>query len=192
MLATLKDGPIGAEATVGQWLRHWLATHQRLRPTTRKAYEDHLRLYLLPHLGHVRLTDLSGWHVRRMLTILAARKNHYGDPIRTSTLERIRATLRTALSTAPPGRPDPRQPGQGDLADPCRASPAVCRGVDRGSGRSVAQCRRTSRRGRVASRSPGHLPGLRPPGSAVRTVVAAAWGGRGAALGGHRPRPRRV
>jgi hypothetical protein len=97
-LAVQEDGPIGSASTTGQWLRHWLATHQGLRPTTRKSYDDHIRLYLLPYLGRIRLSELTGPDVRRMFAALVARRNRYGEPIASATLDRIRATLRASLT----------------------------------------------------------------------------------------------
>jgi len=45
--------------TVGQWLTRWLASRAHLRASTLRAYESHVRLYLLPHLGGIPLADLQ-------------------------------------------------------------------------------------------------------------------------------------
>ena len=42
------------DATVGAWLEQWLEDEVDLRGTTLRSYEGHLRLYLVPHVGHVR------------------------------------------------------------------------------------------------------------------------------------------
>jgi len=43
----------------GRWLRHWLVGRVSLRPNTRRMYESHLRLYLLPHLDRIPLSGLT-------------------------------------------------------------------------------------------------------------------------------------
>ncbi|MBB5779329.1 N-terminal phage integrase SAM-like domain-containing protein [Nonomuraea jabiensis] len=83
--------------TVAQWLRYWLSVaEQRIRPTTYKAYRDHVRLFLIPYLGLIPLRGLSRRHVVRMFSSVAQRHTRYGKPISAATLERIRATLRAA------------------------------------------------------------------------------------------------
>ncbi|MEW1838401.1 tyrosine-type recombinase/integrase [Nonomuraea angiospora] len=87
--------------TVAQWLRYWLSVaEQRIRPTTYKAYRDHVRLFLIPYLGLIPLRGLSRRHVVRMFSSVAQRHTRYGKPISAATLERIRATLRAALNEA--------------------------------------------------------------------------------------------
>ncbi|WP_373868699.1 hypothetical protein [Microbispora amethystogenes] len=56
-----------------------------LRPSTRKSYADHVRLHLIPHLGRVELTELTGRDIARMFTVLARHRNRYGAPIASST-----------------------------------------------------------------------------------------------------------
>ncbi|MEV0623567.1 site-specific integrase [Nonomuraea sp. NPDC050404] len=87
--------------TVGQWLRYWTALVQhRLRPSTWKAYRDHVRLYLLPYLGDIELSNLSRRDVTGMFAALGGRRNRYGKPVSAATLERIRSTLGAALNEA--------------------------------------------------------------------------------------------
>lgn len=52
--------------TVGDYLEQWLAGKATLRPTTARSYGEHVRLYLLPVLGGVRLADLRPVHVERL------------------------------------------------------------------------------------------------------------------------------
>lgn len=77
------------ECTLARWLRHWLEVQQRLRPSSRQSYADHVRLYLIPHLGRIELAELAGRDVARMFTVLAGRRDRYGEPIASSTLHRI-------------------------------------------------------------------------------------------------------
>ncbi|MEV2271205.1 N-terminal phage integrase SAM-like domain-containing protein [Nonomuraea africana] len=85
---------------MARWLRCWLEKQHQLRPSTRKAYADHVRLHLIPYLGRIELTELAGRDIARMFAMLAGRLNRYGEPIASSTLHRIRATLRAALNAA--------------------------------------------------------------------------------------------
>ncbi|MBT2230043.1 hypothetical protein KLK06_33085 [Nonomuraea sp. NEAU-A123] len=51
----------------------------RLRPTTHRAYRDHVGLYLVPYLGRIKLTELSRRDVTRMFVALGRRRNRYGE-----------------------------------------------------------------------------------------------------------------
>jgi hypothetical protein len=81
-------------------LRHWLSDRVALRPSTRRMYESHLRLYLLPHLDRIPLAALTIGDVRA--TFLAINRQHQvlGTPLSATTLHSIRCTLRAALNSA--------------------------------------------------------------------------------------------
>jgi len=82
--------------TVAAWLEQWLELKQRngLRPTTVRAYRHHIDDYLVPQLGRLRLRDLRPGHVDQLLATV-------DDGTRSATtVRRIHATLRSALSTA--------------------------------------------------------------------------------------------
>ncbi len=55
---------------------------------------------LIPPLGRIRLSDLTGRHITDMITAIGAATNWYGRTPSPSTLHRIRATLRSALNVA--------------------------------------------------------------------------------------------
>jgi len=86
--------------TVGRWLRYWLTTRTSIRPSTLRSYTEHVELHLIPHLGRVRLGELTGRQVADMFRTLAATNNRWGRPPTPATLHRIRATLRGALNAA--------------------------------------------------------------------------------------------
>jgi integrase len=81
---------------VADYLPAWLAARQTLRPSTRLAYEIHLRRYLIPHLGHLELARLSLADIEAMYTAIAARER----PVGAATMHRIHATLVNALGNA--------------------------------------------------------------------------------------------
>jgi hypothetical protein len=51
--------------TVGEYLETWLSAKGRLRSSTERSYRGHIRLYLKPGLGHLRLTELRDIHIER-------------------------------------------------------------------------------------------------------------------------------
>lgn len=86
--------------TMQRWLRYWLTARTRIRPTTLRSYKVHVDRHLIPHLGRVRLSELTGRHITDMITAIGAATNRYGRTPSPSTLHRIRATLRSALNAA--------------------------------------------------------------------------------------------
>jgi integrase len=100
MLASSREECTAAAWTVGRWLRYWLSTRISIRPTTLRSYTEHVERHLIPHLGRVRLAQLTGRDVAGMFASLAATQNRYGRALTPATLHRIRATLRAALNAA--------------------------------------------------------------------------------------------
>ncbi|WP_328463404.1 site-specific integrase [Actinoplanes sp. NBC_00393] len=86
--------------TVERWLRHWLGTRTRIRPTTRLHYTRDVELVLIPHLGHYRLSDLDGPLLRAVFAEIAQTTNAKGKPQSPSALNHLRTTLRAALNLA--------------------------------------------------------------------------------------------
>jgi integrase len=86
--------------SVGGWLRRWLAERDAIRPSTRRSYEMHLRLYLVPYLGRIPLRELQPHHVRTMFVAITAEHERRGRTWTPSSRQRLRATLRTALNAA--------------------------------------------------------------------------------------------
>jgi integrase len=108
-----------SQATVSEYLDQWLAAKVTLRDTTRKAYRDHITLYLKPGLGHLRLQDCrdtdietlyaamrllgtddadpSDWLVRRLVEV---RRYSTIKPLSDASMHRVHATLMSALNTA--------------------------------------------------------------------------------------------
>jgi integrase len=95
--------------TVGAFLREWLEAKRALRDTTRRGYEIHLRLYLEPIIGAMRLADLRPHHIDMLYGDLLATPNNHVTP---STIRSLHATLRSALNTAVKRRLIPWNPAQ--------------------------------------------------------------------------------
>ncbi|GGU90227.1 hypothetical protein GCM10010182_00880 [Actinomadura cremea] len=84
---------------MGEWLTHWLATRTGAASTV-DGYASHVRLYLASYLGTVALAELSVPHLQAMFARIARDHERQGRPLTAATLNRIRATLRTALNAA--------------------------------------------------------------------------------------------
>jgi integrase len=71
-----------------------------LRPSTVHGYRDHIDRYIIPSLGRITLADLTARRLRLSFDILARQRTAKGTLIAASTVERARATLRSALNAA--------------------------------------------------------------------------------------------
>ena len=93
---------VAADAwTVSRWLRHWLGVVEpSLRPSTVNGYRDHVYRYLIPALGGWTLDELTVPRTQTCFDLLAKRRTRWAEPISPVTVDRIRATLRSALNTA--------------------------------------------------------------------------------------------
>jgi hypothetical protein len=98
----LGDGDTGTAQgwTMQRWLRYWLTTRTKIRPTTLRSYATHVERHLIPHLGRLLLSELTGGHITDMITTIGTTTNRYWRTPTPSTLHRIRATLRSALNAA--------------------------------------------------------------------------------------------
>ncbi|NJP30422.1 tyrosine-type recombinase/integrase [Micromonospora thermarum] len=86
--------------TVERWLRHWLDTRTKIRPTTRFHYTRDVEKILIPYLGRYRLTDLDTRLLRTLFAQIATTINSKGRPQSASAMQHLRTTLRAALSLA--------------------------------------------------------------------------------------------
>jgi integrase len=99
------DGPADQAAagawTVARWLRYWLTLAEpHLRPATLHGYRDHIDRYLIPSLGRITLADLTGKRLQACFSLLSRQRTRNGTLIAASTVDRVRATLRSALNAA--------------------------------------------------------------------------------------------
>jgi len=102
---------------LAEWLPEWLAGRRALKRNTYRSYESHLRLYLIPHLGPIRIDRLTVGHINDMYDAISERNDHIraarasGDPARigavktarivgASSIHKLHGTLRAALNAA--------------------------------------------------------------------------------------------
>ena len=108
-LGTLTSGPT---LTVGEYLAGWIERDRvRVRPSTWRGHESHVRVYLIPSIGRIPLARLSAADVERALSAFLVsgrperpakrtrgRQNAAG--ISPQSVRHIRTTLRRALADA--------------------------------------------------------------------------------------------
>jgi integrase len=86
---------VDPQQPVSSYLRTWV---EGARPTLRarswERYEEHVRLYLVPHLGRYRLGQLSPAHVQQLYARLL------DQGLSPATVRRVHAALRRALAQA--------------------------------------------------------------------------------------------
>jgi integrase len=86
--------------TLERWLRQWLDTRTKIRPTTRFHYTRDIENVLIPHLGCYRLADLDAGLLRSVFARIAATTNSKGRPQSAAAMVHLRTTLRAALNLA--------------------------------------------------------------------------------------------
>ncbi len=91
---------IDARQTTGAWLETWLAGKRSLRPTTRRSYEAHLRVHLIPKLGGIPLEKLRPADISAAYLAIEAERPDDRRPVGPATIRRIHATLRASLTDA--------------------------------------------------------------------------------------------
>ncbi|GHJ50615.1 site-specific integrase [Catellatospora sp. TT07R-123] len=108
--------PANVSITVADYLTRWI-TERVMDDNTRSGYDGHIRNYLIPHLGKIRLDRLNVTHLDEMYAKIVARNVEIDaartspdrlvrasvkgkKPIGAATMTRIRATLRKALNDA--------------------------------------------------------------------------------------------
>jgi integrase len=91
-----------AKMLVSDWLKRWLTlVAAEVRPITHERYEDAVRLYLSPALGHIRLRDLCPADIQAAFSTWATSGRHRGEGgLARSTLGLLRKIFRAALQRA--------------------------------------------------------------------------------------------
>jgi integrase len=82
--------------TVKDWLMSWLRLQEppARKPKAYTAYENHVRLHLVPALGNIRLAKLQPQDVREFMRVKAA------EGLASKSIAHYRTTLSTALNMA--------------------------------------------------------------------------------------------
>ena len=65
----------GRNWTTRRWLEYWLSSmHEQVRPSTMRSYREHVRRYLIPQLGRIRLTSLRTAQVQAAFRIIFSQR----------------------------------------------------------------------------------------------------------------------
>lgn len=89
-----------AAMTLGDYLWQWHASRRKIQPTTLVTYETHIRVHLIPHLGHIPIDRLRVGHLQSMFDSISDR-NLQVDLARCSDDVQVRASVRGARRTSP-------------------------------------------------------------------------------------------
>ncbi|MET7398012.1 tyrosine-type recombinase/integrase [Dactylosporangium sp. NPDC005572] len=91
--------PLTGVPTVAEWLPRWLQAHD-IDDNTRRTYESHVRVHLIPCLGEVVLDRLRPHHIDELKAWIKAR-NADIEAAKASTDPDVRATVRGVRPTGP-------------------------------------------------------------------------------------------
>jgi integrase len=95
-----REDQTGHAWTLERWLRYWLSIRVGIRPTTRLSHTHYIEQFLIPHLGKIRLAELTTQVLTAFFAAVAQETNRFGQPHTPTTLAHIRTTLRAALNSA--------------------------------------------------------------------------------------------
>jgi integrase len=90
------------KATVREYLtKDWLpAVKATIRPSTYNSYVQHVECHIVPHIGSVKLPQLSGSQVNAMYATLAAHGARNGRPLSPRTIHHVHTCLSKACRDA--------------------------------------------------------------------------------------------
>ena len=81
---------------VSQWLDEWLASYtMNIKPATRSAYEEHIRVHIKPSLGDIPLKQLSARDIQQLYTNLLKERE-----LSPKTVRNIHGVLHRTLEQA--------------------------------------------------------------------------------------------
>lgn len=122
--------------TTLQWVTYWLDEIADLRPTTERTYRGYVTTWIKPHVGNVRLINLTPEHVRSMLK--AMEKAGKAPATRKQVLSILSKALTVAMregkvernvcdTIARPSLADQARHGVLSLDDVAKALPVIAR-----------------------------------------------------------------
>jgi integrase len=87
--------------TVREYLNDWLETHaMEIKPKTLEGYRAHVRFYVLPHIGGMRLQAVRPGTLTKLYVHLLATGGKNGRALSIRTVEYVHAILRKAFRDA--------------------------------------------------------------------------------------------
>ena len=87
--------------TVADWMESWLTDYAvNVKPSTKRLYEECIRLYINPHLGKIRLDKLDGPTIQRYYNDLHQPADPDQKPISAKSVKNVHGILHKALQQA--------------------------------------------------------------------------------------------
>jgi hypothetical protein len=80
VLGRSREGQTSHAWTLARWLRYWLSARGGIRPTTRLSHTQYIDRFLIPHLGTIRLAELTGRQLTVFFGAVAQETNRFGQP----------------------------------------------------------------------------------------------------------------
>lgn len=99
---TLKPEVV-CQDTVAQWLNKWMIEYveKNVKTSTRVSYEGMVKNQLIPHLGHIKLTELKKADIETMYNELLVNGKADGTGgLSVKTVNNVKVCLHKALQTA--------------------------------------------------------------------------------------------
>ncbi|WP_172582223.1 tyrosine-type recombinase/integrase [Subtercola boreus] len=112
LLGQRDDGtlPRGKDYTLAQWMRHWLST-AKLKPAVHTNYQHNVEHYIVPQIGHLKLSELEPEDLERLYDDmlsgkLSTARLHAGDkkptkrPLTPRAVINVHSNIRRSLTVA--------------------------------------------------------------------------------------------
>lgn len=87
---------------VAEWLPLWLREYKisELRDSTYEVYERQIENDIIPIIGHIKITELSGWHIQQLYNKLQESKDIGGRGLGSASVAKVKNILSGALQQA--------------------------------------------------------------------------------------------
>lgn len=89
-----------SKLSVGDYLHQWLEGRVNLRPASVTFYRVAVDRYLVPELGHLRLSDLRSGDIEQAFARIRCGVDGRGNDVSPALIIRLKTTLRAALNIA--------------------------------------------------------------------------------------------
>ena len=104
------NGRIKLSAWLDIWAKNYLVA---VKPSTKRLYEQKIRLYINPELGNVRLCDLTGLMIQEVVAEYTSKEKENTPQLSAKTIKDTFSVLRSALEQAVELRYIPFNPMKG-------------------------------------------------------------------------------
>ena len=91
-----------SDITLSEWIKEWMETYKfnSLRDSTYETYNNNIRLYIDPKLGHIKLQKLTSSDIQIFFNNLQLEKQYGGSGLSSASAVKIKNVLSGALRQA--------------------------------------------------------------------------------------------